>query len=157
MGEDSSATLTCLALFSSHGRRCFVSSLENLWAITVLGGGRWGGFCTRGEGGGGGRPGQGSSIRPGLVPSPHPVLSQLGHLGALTKQNLVTLRPRPRQLGGRQGDRERAGAHSLPPGNRTGQGPGDLGFRPHSGPRFPKLHGEQLDKTISRDTPSSTR
>ena len=30
MGGDSSAILTCLALFSSHSRSCFVSSLEKL-------------------------------------------------------------------------------------------------------------------------------
>lgn len=40
MREDGSAILTCLALFSSQSRSCFVSSLENLYAITVLGVGR---------------------------------------------------------------------------------------------------------------------
>lgn len=35
MREDGSAILACLALFSSQ-RSCFVSSLENLYAITVL-------------------------------------------------------------------------------------------------------------------------
>lgn len=57
MGEDSLVIFTCLVLFFLYGRRCFVSFLENFWVIIVLGGGRWGGFCIRGEGGGGGRSG----------------------------------------------------------------------------------------------------
>lgn len=47
--------------------------------------------------------GQGSSLRPGLVPGPHPVLCQRGHVGALTKQNPVPLRPRPSQTRREQG------------------------------------------------------
>ena len=83
MKEDDSAILMCLVLFS-HSTGCFVSSLENLCGTTVLGAGRSGllhqnrRWRERG-------PGLGPSIRPGSAPGPHPVLSQLGGLGALTR------------------------------------------------------------------------
>lgn len=95
--------------FPHTAETAFVRSLGNLCAITALGGGRSGGSCTRTGGGGGERLGQGSFVRPGLVLGPHPVLSQLGHLRALTKHNPAPLRPRASQRGGKRG------AHSLPP------------------------------------------
>lgn len=86
---------------------------------------------TRTEGGGREWPKTGSSIRPGSVPGPHPVLSQLGHLGALTKQN-------PAPSGPGQTHEDRGREHSVYP-QETGQdwGSGVLGSSTSSRPQFP--------------------
>lgn len=108
MKKGSSAILTCLALFSSHSRSCFVSSLENVCAITVLGAGKSGAPSPeqRAEGE---RPRAQLLHQARLSTWPYPVLSQLSHLGAPTKQNPASLRPRPRQMG-RKGEN----THSSP-------------------------------------------
>lgn len=91
MKEDGSAILTRLALLV-HTQKLLCQLLGKTSAITALGVGRPGAPApeqgVEGERG----PGPGSSIRPGSVPGPRPVLSRLGNPGALTQAEPSTPR-----------------------------------------------------------------
>lgn len=147
MREDGSAIFMCLALFSSHSKSCFVSSLENLCAVTD------GEPCP-------GPLSLGPLFRAGAQTCPLP--AQAWELAptlappswAIDAHSLSRIQrpsgPGPARRGGRR-------EHTACPPRKPGRTGGQVSWAlvPALGLSPPKLYSEGLNSTISKETASS--